>query len=142
MVYSKAAVYTCKLLLYKKIWKKGVTSTVSSKVMRRTVVNLELSALQVQTTGLHYKLPLYCNLLVYTCKLPLYCNPLVYKCKLPLYYNPPVYTCKLPLYCNLPVYCNPPVYERPLAEDKKFFWFAFLFNTPKEKYVHIFLSIQ
>ena len=47
VVYSKAAVYTCKPLvytykplLYKKNWKKGVTSTVSSKVMRRTVVNL------------------------------------------------------------------------------------------------------
>ena len=40
-------VYPCKPLLYTKNWKKGVTSTVSSKVMTMTVVNLKLSTLQL-----------------------------------------------------------------------------------------------
>ena len=46
----KAMVYTYKPPIYtrkKKLGRKGVTSTVSSKVMRITVVNLKLSTLQV-----------------------------------------------------------------------------------------------
>ena len=48
--------YTCQPIIYtyktsdlykKKKWEKGVTSIVSSKVMRITVVNLKLSTLQV-----------------------------------------------------------------------------------------------
>ena len=44
----KPIIYTYKPLIYtRKKWEKGVTSIVSSKVMRITVVNLKLSTLQV-----------------------------------------------------------------------------------------------
>ena len=120
MVYSKAAVYTCKPLLYKKkkkerkVYLHSVQESYEKNSCKPgikyfTSVNCQFTLVNCHFTVIcQFTLVNCCNLLVYTCKLPLYCNLPVYKCKLPHYCNPLVYTCK------------PPLYKRPIAEDNNF----------------------
>ena len=131
MVYSKAAVYTCKPLVYTckpLLYKKKLKERCYLHSVQQSYGKNSCKPGIKYFTLVNCHFTVICQFTLVNCCFTVICQFTLVNCHFTVICWVTVVNCHFTVICWFKplLYCNPPVYERPLAEDSNFFhWNVF-----------------